>query len=165
MVNATSPPLYPLERPGTIVQEAGWASEPVWTGAEKIASTGIRSPDRPACSESLYQLRYPASTGLTKFVWEPPVTRSKSFCPRITRLHNKIITVVLLPRNPQELQSKCTEYRVAYLFYFSLQLLLGRTLAPISMYIEIYVRGTLYVRTETQARLRLQLKLKLPSNF
>jgi hypothetical protein len=28
-------------------------------GAEKLASTGIRSPDRPFRSESLYQLSYP----------------------------------------------------------------------------------------------------------
>ena len=27
---------------------------PVWTGAENLTPTGIRSPDRPACSESLY---------------------------------------------------------------------------------------------------------------
>ena len=33
---------------------AGWAPEPVWTGAENLAPTGIRSPDRPARSESLY---------------------------------------------------------------------------------------------------------------
>jgi len=43
-----------------IVQEAGWAPGPVWTGAENLAPTGIRSPDRPACSQSLYQLYYPA---------------------------------------------------------------------------------------------------------
>jgi hypothetical protein len=31
----------------------------VWTGAENLALTGIRSPGRPACSESLYRLSYP----------------------------------------------------------------------------------------------------------
>ena len=31
---------------------------PVWTGAENLAHTGIRSPDRPARSELLYRLRY-----------------------------------------------------------------------------------------------------------
>ena len=31
-----------------------WTSGPVWTGAENLALTGIRSLDRPACSESLY---------------------------------------------------------------------------------------------------------------
>ena len=46
--------------PVPIVQEAGWAAGPVWTGAENLASTGIRSPDRPARSQSLYRLSYPA---------------------------------------------------------------------------------------------------------
>jgi hypothetical protein len=43
-----------------IVQEAGWAPGPVSTGAENLAPTGIRSLDRPARSQSLYWLRYPA---------------------------------------------------------------------------------------------------------
>ena len=45
--------------PVPIVQNAGWDQRPVWTGAEKIATTGNRSPDRPARSESLYRLSYP----------------------------------------------------------------------------------------------------------
>ena len=48
--------------PVPIVQEAGWASESVWTGAVNFAPTGIRSPDRPARRQSLYRLRYPAHT-------------------------------------------------------------------------------------------------------
>jgi hypothetical protein len=40
----------PLSTPGKdpvpLVQEAGWAPGPVWTGAENLAATGIRSPDR-----------------------------------------------------------------------------------------------------------------------
>ena len=31
----------------------------VWTGAEILACTGIRTPDRPVRGESLYGLRYP----------------------------------------------------------------------------------------------------------
>jgi len=42
------------------VQGAGWAPGLVWTGAENLAPTGIQSPGRPACSRSLYRLRYPA---------------------------------------------------------------------------------------------------------
>jgi hypothetical protein len=53
VVNATLRPLNPREDPVPIVQEVGRASEPVWTGAEILAPTGIRSPDRPARSESL----------------------------------------------------------------------------------------------------------------
>ena len=38
--------------PLPIVQEAGWASGLVWTGAENFAPTGIRSPDCPARRQS-----------------------------------------------------------------------------------------------------------------
>jgi hypothetical protein len=33
---------------------------PVWTGAKDFSPTGIRSPNRPARSQSLYRLSYPA---------------------------------------------------------------------------------------------------------
>ena len=52
-------PLFTLGKdPVPIVQEAGWARGPVWTGAENLAPTGNRSPDHPARSQSLYRLRY-----------------------------------------------------------------------------------------------------------
>jgi len=38
----------PRKEPVPIVQEAGWAPGPVWTGAENLASTGFPFPDRPA---------------------------------------------------------------------------------------------------------------------
>jgi len=41
VVYAKTRPLYPR-------QDAGWAPRLVWTGAENLAYTGIRSPDRPA---------------------------------------------------------------------------------------------------------------------
>ena len=60
-VNATPRPLFtPGKDSVPIVQEAGWASGPVWTGAENLAPTGIRSLDRPARSQSLYWLSYSA---------------------------------------------------------------------------------------------------------
>ena len=37
---------------------AGWAPWPVWRVAESLAPTCIRSPGRPAPSESLYRLSY-----------------------------------------------------------------------------------------------------------
>jgi len=49
----------PGKDPVTIVQEAGWAPGPVWTGAENFTPTGIRFPDIPGRSESLYRLSYP----------------------------------------------------------------------------------------------------------
>ena len=61
MVSVTPRPLFTPEKyPVPIVQEAGWAPGLVWTVAENLASTGIRSPDRSARSQSLYRLRYPA---------------------------------------------------------------------------------------------------------
>ena len=39
--------------PVPIVQEAGWAPGPVWTGVENLTPTGIRSPDHSARSQSL----------------------------------------------------------------------------------------------------------------
>ena len=48
----------PGKDPAPIVQQAGWTPRPVWTGAENLATTGIRSPDSPARSESLYLLSY-----------------------------------------------------------------------------------------------------------
>ena len=60
-VSVTPRPLFtPRKDPVPVVQEAGWTPGPVWTGAENIDSTGIRSPDRPVRSQSLYILRYPA---------------------------------------------------------------------------------------------------------
>ena len=40
----------PGKDPVPIVQEAGWAPDPVWTGAENLA------PDRPARNETLHRL-------------------------------------------------------------------------------------------------------------
>jgi hypothetical protein len=51
---------YPGKDPESIVQEVGWAPGPVWIGAKNLAFTGIRSLDRPARSQLLYRLRYPA---------------------------------------------------------------------------------------------------------
>ena len=65
-VSFTPRPLFtPGKDPVPIVQEAGWAPGPVWTGAENLAPTGIRSPDRPAHSQSLYRLSYSAHCNKT----------------------------------------------------------------------------------------------------
>jgi hypothetical protein len=50
----------PREKPGA--HRTGRCVGPgaAWTGAENLSITGIRFPDRPARSQSLYRLRYPA---------------------------------------------------------------------------------------------------------
>jgi hypothetical protein len=51
-----APATLPRERdPVLEVLEAGWTPGPV---RKNLAPTGIRSPDRPARSESLYRLSY-----------------------------------------------------------------------------------------------------------
>ena len=51
-----APVALPLVRqPVPIVQQAGWVPGPKWTGAEKRAPKGIRSPVRPAHSESIFK--------------------------------------------------------------------------------------------------------------
>jgi len=53
-VSVTPRPLFaPGKDPVPIVQEAAWAPGPVWTSVENLAPTGIRTPDRPARSQSL----------------------------------------------------------------------------------------------------------------
>ena len=49
----------PGKDPVPILQEAGWASGPVWKGG-KSRPHRDSIPDRPADSQSLYRLSYPA---------------------------------------------------------------------------------------------------------
>jgi len=55
------PHLTPGKDPVPILQEAGWAPGPVWTGG-KSRPHQDSIPDRPAHSQSLYRLSYPAHT-------------------------------------------------------------------------------------------------------
>jgi hypothetical protein len=64
--------------PVPIVQEAEWAPWSVSTSAENLATppTGIRSPERPACNQSLYRLRYTAH----RHTWNIP--QPQEFYPK-----------------------------------------------------------------------------------
>ena len=58
VVSSTHQPhLTPRKHPVPILQEAGWAPGPVWTG-EKSRPHRDPIPDRPAHSQSLYRLSY-----------------------------------------------------------------------------------------------------------
>jgi hypothetical protein len=67
----------PGRDPVPIVQEAGWAPEPVWMCAKNLAPTRIRSRDRPARSQSLYWLSYPNHGFKKKLLpkFSPPTTQ------------------------------------------------------------------------------------------
>ena len=74
VANATPRPLYPPGKiPYPLYRRLGGPPGPVWTGAENLAPTGIRSPDRPSHSESQYRLRYagPSSWGTIRFSRTP----------------------------------------------------------------------------------------------
>ena len=53
----------PGKDPVSIVQEAGWAPEPVWTGGNSRPHRDS-IPDRPARSQSLYLPSYPAHVSI-----------------------------------------------------------------------------------------------------
>ena len=59
--SAARPGLHftPGKNPVPILQEAGWAPGPVWTGGRSRPHR-YSIPDRPARSQSLYRLSYPA---------------------------------------------------------------------------------------------------------
>ena len=60
MVSSTPRPYFtPGKDPVPILQEAGWAPGPVWRGG-KSRRHRDSIPDRPARSQSLYTLSYPA---------------------------------------------------------------------------------------------------------
>ena len=59
VVSSTPRPHFiPGKDPVPILQEAGWAPGPVWTG-RKSRSHRDSTPDHPALSQSLYRLSYP----------------------------------------------------------------------------------------------------------
>jgi hypothetical protein len=93
---ATSWPFYPQEgNTVPIVEEAGWAPGPVWARWENVALTGIRSPDRPARSESLYRLRYPGSFNYVKQLRDS--NDCKSIAAPITKSIAAPITKIQVP--------------------------------------------------------------------
>jgi hypothetical protein len=110
-VSVTPRPLFaPGKNPVPIVQEAGWAPGPVRTSAENLVPlTGIRFPDRPARSQSLYRLRYPAHSNLwcmltistnnhhTKFQWSMQFPSVKRYTvPSISTLKHTTQSVYLI---------------------------------------------------------------------
>ena len=77
----------PGKDPVPIEQEAGCAPGPVLTGAENLDPTGIRSPDRPVRSESLYRLlKYNWSAHNLKLIWPSSTGLDVVYGPFIPRM-------------------------------------------------------------------------------
>ena len=82
----------PRKYPVPIVQEAGWAPGPVWTDG-KPRTTGIRSPDRPTRSQSLYQPSYRAHTWRVVFIIQPLF--HLPFSPYVLLFYTFILTLLI----------------------------------------------------------------------
>jgi len=77
VVSSTPRPHFTIGKvPVPILQEAGWAPGLVWTD-ETSRPNRDSIPDRPARSQSLYRLSYPAHihthTHITKSFWDHPL--------------------------------------------------------------------------------------------
>ena len=103
VVSSTPRPHFtPGKDPVPILQEAGWASGPVWMGG-KCRPHRNSIPDRPACSQSLYRLSYPADLcfkvlrELMKYVsfknywWVPKRQVIEQKRSRTTKITNKSV--------------------------------------------------------------------------
>ena len=73
------PHFTPGKDPVSILQEAGWAPGPVWTGGKSCPHRDS-IPDRPTGSQSLYRLSYPAH-----IMWQflPTIRVLTAVCLRI----------------------------------------------------------------------------------
>jgi hypothetical protein len=99
VVKAMLRPLYPQERHGTYCIEDWVGPRAVWMSAENLVYAWIRSPDRPARSESLYRLSYPNSR-----------TSSKNLNIVTSNNHNSI-HVLALTNNPIINTQKCARFK------------------------------------------------------
>jgi len=89
-------PLYPREKHSTHCT-GGWVGPRAGLdgGTECLALTGIPSPDRPACSESLYRLSYPAPLLYIIFIYFIYFLLSSSY---IRHSWSSILVVVKLSK-------------------------------------------------------------------
>ena len=93
VVSATPRPLYPRERPGTH-RTGGWVSPRAGLDGcgKSRPPTGIRSPDRPARSESLYRLSY---RGPRYCKFRAPIFHSDVSFARVHVSHSLLHTLIL----------------------------------------------------------------------
>jgi hypothetical protein len=113
VVNATPRQLYPRDRPGTRCI-GGWAGPRAGLDeCGKSHTIGIRSPDRPARSESLYRLRYPGPV----FQTAQQNFGTKRFRPLFSEAgYHTLIEITLLPMQANKLASQVTHFPVNHSF-------------------------------------------------
>jgi hypothetical protein len=81
--------LFPGKEPVTIVQEAGWAPGPVWTGAENLAPPGFDPRTVQPVDQSLYRLSYPATIHHSDTCKTTSYLSTQQSAERITKLCNQ----------------------------------------------------------------------------
>ena len=79
-----------------------WAPEPVWTDAENLTSTGIRSPYHPARSEPLYRLSYRGPRKEIRSKHEATSARAHAHTQPHARTHTHKYVLGLLIAFPQQ---------------------------------------------------------------
>ena len=86
--SVTPPHFAPGKDPVPILQEAGWTPGPVWTGG-KSRPHRDSIPDRPARSQSLYRLSYPAHINISvlEFTWMMTDAMPEFCCYRLGRFN------------------------------------------------------------------------------
>jgi hypothetical protein len=109
---------------------------PVWKGAENLAPTGIRSPDLPVRSKSVYQLRYPG----------PPLTSERKIKDiRTWRHYPANATIInkerILPGNSLHARLEAQGW-ANYYFWISFQVVV-----IIRCFISVYFRSSFYLVT------------------
>ena len=138
-----------------------WAPGPVWTSAENLAPpTGIRSTDRPARSQSLYRLNYPAHTNFIR-------CRTKTFCSakrfrgqmKLGNSDVEKLRIRLRRRKPHYLEMNWTECNMPYVE----ELILERVLCEYFMnhYPTLCHRSAFTVSPEQIRKQSLQLRICL----
>jgi hypothetical protein len=101
-----APAAFTRERRGTHCIGGGWAPESVLAGAESLVHNEVRSPDRPVCSKSLYQLHHrgPHCTISTQHLFichkqnvsKASTTMDTWWCNAVVRLRHLIINSAIL---------------------------------------------------------------------
>jgi len=105
----------PRKDPVPIVQEAGWAPGPAWTGAENLAPNGIRSTNRAARSQSLYRLHYPTHLMLHNWVNKICEIRIQCLVSVLWREHMSLLfttKIVIMVITKNRLHSTCHYFKV-----------------------------------------------------
>jgi hypothetical protein len=96
VVSSTPRPHFtPGRDPVPILQEAGWAPRPVWTGRKSHPHRDLIL-DRPACIQSLYRLSYPAYRSCM-YVMKMQVKISSETTSTFALVLDNIVNCIILP--------------------------------------------------------------------